>query len=72
MPPSPNYPQCIKIEAKNSIGKIPLLVLTTRGDDVIILGIFSKVPEMIQESWIKVDELTNKFPGFKRRDVLRH
>jgi mRNA interferase MazF len=28
----------------------PALVLTTKGDDVIILGIFSKVPDEIRES----------------------
>jgi len=38
-----------------SIKVRPALVLTTKRDDVIILGIFSKFPEKLQESWVKVD-----------------
>ena len=33
----------------------PALVLTTKGEDVVILGIFSRVSEDLQESWIKIE-----------------
>jgi len=51
----------------------PALVLTTRGDDTIILGIFSKVPEVIQESWIKIDELSRDFnrTGLKKASIIK-
>lgn len=51
----------------------PALVLTTRGDDAIILGIFSKVPEVIQGSWIKVDELDRDFNriGLKKTSIIK-
>ena len=39
----------------------PALVLTAKGDDVIILGIFSKVPEELRESWVKLDEFGKDF-----------
>jgi mRNA interferase MazF len=31
----------------------PALILVSKGDDIIILGIFSKVPQGLRESWIK-------------------
>jgi mRNA interferase MazF len=51
----------------------PALVLTTKGDDVIILGIFSKVPGEIHESWIKVDEVSPNFylTGLKKTSVIK-
>ena len=38
----------------------PVLVLTRKGDDVIILGIFSKSIDELRESWIKVDRLRTR------------
>jgi len=51
----------------------PALVLTTKGDDVIILGIFSKVPEELRESWIKVDEHSLDFhlTGLKKTSIIK-
>ena len=51
----------------------PALVLTTKGEDVIILGIFSKVPDEIRESWIKVDEGSSNFhlTGLKKTSVIK-
>jgi mRNA interferase MazF len=40
----------------------PALVLSVKGEDIIILGIFSRVPEDLRDSWIKIDELN---PAFK-------
>lgn len=39
----------------------PALVLTSKAEDVIILGIFSRVPFQISESWIKVEETMEGF-----------
>jgi mRNA interferase MazF len=51
----------------------PALVLTSKGDDVIILGIFSKVPDEIRESWIKIDEARPNFgvTGLKKTSILK-
>lgn len=51
----------------------PALVLTTKGDDVIILGIFSKVPDKIREGWVKVDEAGPNFhlTGLKKTSILK-
>ena len=46
----------------------PALVLSTKREDVIILGIFSRIPNQLQESWVKVDE-TN--PGFHRAGLKK-
>jgi len=51
----------------------PALVLNTKGDDVIILGIFSKVPEALRESWIKLDEHSKDFSrtGLKKTSIIK-
>jgi len=51
----------------------PALALTTKGEDIIILGIFSRVPEELQESWIKIDELDKKFnqTGLKKTSIIK-
>ena len=46
----------------------PALVLSTKGEDVIILGIFSRVPDDIWDSWIKISELN---PGFKQTGLKK-
>jgi len=51
----------------------PALVLTTTGDDVIILGIFSKVPDEIRESWIRIDDVNVDFhqTGLKKTSIIK-
>jgi mRNA interferase MazF len=51
----------------------PALVLSSKGEDVIILGIFSKVPDLIRESWIKLDEQMEEFThtGLKKASILK-
>jgi len=51
----------------------PALVLTTKGEDIIILGIFSRVAEKLQDSWITIDELhpTFKQSGLKKTSVIK-
>jgi mRNA interferase MazF len=43
-------------------------VRPAKGADVIILGIFSKVPEYIRNSWIIIDEL---HPAFKQSGLKK-
>lgn len=49
------------------------MVLTTKGEDVIILGIFSKVPDEIRESWVRVEEVNPNFhlTGLKKTSVIK-
>jgi len=51
----------------------PALVLTRKGDDVIILGIFSKSIDELRESWIKVDSLSPDFhqTGLKKTSIIK-
>jgi mRNA interferase MazF len=46
----------------------PALVLTQKGDDVIIVGIFSRVPAYLQDSWIMIEEGD---PGFKETGLKK-
>jgi len=46
----------------------PALVLTQKRDDVIIVGIFSKVPAYLQDLWIMIDEGD---PGFKQTGLKK-
>lgn len=51
----------------------PALVLTVRGEDIIIIGIFSKVPEVARESWVKIDDSSEDFrlTGLKKTSVIK-
>ena len=51
----------------------PALILSIKGEDIIILGIFSRVPEELQESWIKIDESNSAFnkTGLKKASIIR-
>jgi mRNA interferase MazF len=46
----------------------PALVLTQKRDDVIIVGIFSRVLAYLQDSWIIIDESD---PGFKQTGLKK-
>ena len=49
------------------------LVLSVKGEDIIILGIFSRVPEDLRDSWIKIDELNPAFKqtGLKKASIIK-
>lgn len=51
----------------------PALVLRRKGEDVIILGIFSRVPVDLHDSWIRVDEAGPGFEqsGLKKTSVIK-
>ena len=47
----------------------PAVVITSKGDDVVIVGIFSRVPEFTLDSWVRLDEADK---GFRRPASRRH
>jgi len=51
----------------------PALALSEKGDDVIVIGIFSKVPEVLEESWFRVEETAPWFiqTGLKKTSVIK-
>ena len=51
----------------------PALVLSVKGDDVIIVGIFSKVPVELRESWFKIDESVPAFAqtGLRKASLVK-
>jgi len=51
----------------------PALVLTQKRDDVIIVGIFSKVPAYLQDSWVIIDAEDPRFKqtGLKKSSVIK-
>jgi mRNA interferase MazF len=51
----------------------PALVLTSQGEDVIILGIFSKIPDTLKGSWILIDEALHDFgtTGLKKSSIIK-
>ena len=46
----------------------PAVILSTKAEDVIILGIFSRIPGELQESWIKIEETD---PGFSQTGLQK-
>jgi mRNA interferase MazF len=51
----------------------PALILSIKGEDIIILGIFSRVPENLQNSWIVISELNPAFEqtGLKKTSIIK-
>jgi mRNA interferase MazF len=51
----------------------PAIAFTQKGDDVMIVGIFSKVPEDLQDSWIRLDEGGSGFKqtGLRKASVIK-
>ena len=51
----------------------PAIVITAKGEDIIIIGIFSKIPETIQDSWFVIEETAEYFAasGLKKRSIIK-
>jgi mRNA interferase MazF len=51
----------------------PALVISSKGEDVIILGVFSRVPDEIRESWIKVESHLDGFKqtGLRKTSIIK-
>jgi mRNA interferase MazF len=39
----------------------PALVVATHGDDIIVIGIFSRVPSTLRATWILIDDQHTEF-----------
>lgn len=40
----------------------PALVLASHGEDVIVMGIFSRLPSLMRPTWVRIE---NDHPGFQ-------
>lgn len=51
----------------------PALVLAEKKDDIVIVGIFSKVPDIIDESWFIIGDNESWFEqtGLKKTSVVK-
>ena len=51
----------------------PALVIATHGDDVIALGIFSRIPPTTVQTWVIIEDQHPEFSktGLKKTSVLR-
>jgi len=51
----------------------PALILSIKGEDIIILGIFSRIPENPRDSWIEISELNPAFKqtGLKKASIIK-
>lgn len=51
----------------------PAIIIAVKGEDVIILGIFSKIPETIQESHVVIDGSAEYFTKtrLKKKSIIK-
>ena len=51
----------------------PALVISSTGEDLIIVGIFSHLPEVMKETWVVIEETASYFPetGLKKTSLLK-
>lgn len=51
----------------------PALVISQHEDDLIILGIFSRIPDRIKDAWVMIDEKSCNFAltGPKKTSIIK-
>ena len=51
----------------------PALVISQHEDDLIILGIFSRIPDRIKDAWVIIDEKSCNFAltGLKKTSIIK-
>jgi mRNA interferase MazF len=51
----------------------PAVVISTKKQDVIVIGVFSRVPQVIADTWVLLDALVHYFPdtGLKKTSVAK-
>ena len=51
----------------------PALVISQHKDDLIILGIFSRIPDRIKDTWVIIDEKSCNFAltGPKKTSIIK-
>ena len=51
----------------------PALVISQHEDDLIILGIFSRIPDKVKDTWVIIDEKSCNFAltGLKKTSIIK-
>lgn len=51
----------------------PALVISEKMEDIIVAGIFSKIPEALEDSWILIEENASWFTqtGLKKTSIIK-
>ena len=51
----------------------PAIVIAAKGEDIIIIGIFSKIPDSIHGSWFVIEETSGYFlkTGLKKKSIIK-
>ena len=51
----------------------PAVVIAIHGEDVIVVGIFSTIPNKIRNTWLLIDDHHSHFPktGLKKRSIVK-
>ena len=51
----------------------PALVLAAHGEDIIAIGIFSRVPDVLRKTWVLIHDQHNQFgeTGLKKSSLLK-
>jgi mRNA interferase MazF len=51
----------------------PAIVLAVHGEDIIVVGIFSNIPNEIKDTWLIIEENHSSFKvtGLKKRSIVK-
>ncbi|RKY83711.1 type II toxin-antitoxin system PemK/MazF family toxin [candidate division KSB1 bacterium] len=51
----------------------PALVISSRGEDLIVVGIFSRIPDEIKDTWVVISEEIQDFSktGLKKTSITK-
>lgn len=51
----------------------PALVLAAHGEDIIAIGIFSRLPDALRQTWVLIDDQHDQFgvTGLKKSSLLK-
>ncbi len=51
----------------------PTLVISEKKEDIIVIGIFSKIPAVVEDSWIQIEENKSWFSqtGLKKTSIIK-
>ncbi len=51
----------------------PALVISEKKEDVIVVGIFSKIPDVLKDSWVQIEENESYFSqtGLKKTSIIK-
>ena len=51
----------------------PALVISEKKEDIIVIGIFSKIPDVLEDSWVQIEENESYFlqTGLKKTSIIK-